>query len=90
MTKTIYHRGEQFKIKNIGFVFGNFEGNVYRYRPRAKFFKYQRLGYICFPIKKHDSIEMGIKVHLDNILMKEKIEQETARKIQKFKKTLDK
>ena len=86
MTKTINYRGEQFEIRNIGFVFGNFDGTVYRYRPNAKFFKYQRLGYIGFPIKKHDSIEMGIKIQLDHILMKERVEQETARKIQEFEK----
>ena len=88
MVKTIVYRGEQFQIRNIGFVFGNFDGTAYRYRPNAKIFKYQRLGHIGFPIKKHDSIEMGIKIQLDHILMKEKAEQEIARKIQEFEKNI--
>ena len=87
MIKTIVYRDKQFQIRNIGYVFGNFEGTAYRYRPNAKIFKYQKLGYITFPIKKYDSIETGIKIKLEQILMQEKIEQEIARKIQEFENT---
>ena len=88
--KKIELNGEQFIIRNIGFVFGHFDGEVYRYRPERKIFKYQHLGHMCFKISAYGNIEQGIFSKLNKMLDEEHREKETQRKIQEFEKTLDK
>ena len=90
MKKIIELNGETFVIRNIGFVFNNFEGTAYRILPNRKIFKYQRVGLISFPVSTCCSINNDIRFCLNKMLDKEHKEKVRQEKIEEFIKTLDK
>jgi hypothetical protein len=84
MTKYIVIQNQQFKIRNIGFVFNRFEGTVYCFNPKRKVFKWERFGDISFSIPRYDTIEDGIRSAIGTLSLKKRYEEITRKKIEDF------